>query len=131
MLIFCISVVHVLCIFLNIWCTVNDVLSIALCWHRSWRVHCLLEWRRIRKLLWLYSCHLQRTTAFGSLFDWFPKKFWLFHQSLFLDWFFLSLCCSWEMLMCIDGEKEFHIPIHILYWFINRHFYKNNEEFLS
>lgn len=26
--------------------------------------------------------------------------------------------------MCIDGEKEFHIPIHILYWFINRHFYK-------
>lgn len=26
--------------------------------------------------------------------------------------------------MCINGDKEFHIPIHILYWFINRHFYK-------
>lgn len=26
--------------------------------------------------------------------------------------------------MCVIGEKEFHIPIHILYWFINRHFYK-------
>lgn len=34
----------------------------------------------------------------------------------------LSLCCSWEMLLCADDKKEIHIPIHILYRFRNKTF---------
>ena len=96
-MVFCIYVVHVFCVFLNIRCTVKDVLSITLCLHRSWRENtCLLEWSRIRNLLWLYSCHSQHSAAFRNSShsthqqqqQQHQKKIWLFHQFLFLDLFF-------------------------------------------
>lgn len=45
-----------------------------------------------------------------------------------------SFCLSAVLeknVMCINGEQEFHIPIHILYWFINRHFYKTKSSCLN
>lgn len=118
------SVLYMLSVFflINIWCTVK-VVQVLLCVdikctgiRKSCRINCP---PRTHRRLWklqkekknsLDSCHWSLL-----VFVWFFGYFW-------------SLCCSWEMFMCVNVGEEIHIPIHILYWFINRHFYKKKKK---
>lgn len=137
---------------LNIWCTVKkkqkgrkkDVFKYLRCVDTG-RTLYSLEWRRNPEpCCWLYYCTfisapppcfepldtlwLSHPSWFG-LFSWFVLGFFF---SCFLFCFVFCLSAVLGKCYCVVlDQRSFHIPIHILYWFINRHFYKNNEEFLS
>lgn len=130
---------------LNIWCTVKNKKKekktcLSICVVLTQVVHCT-RWNDAGTQKRVVGCTTVPLSAHRRLVSnpWIRSDCLTSHGlvlflvcSLISVFCFLSLSAVLGKCYCVVlDQRSFHIPIHILYWFINRHFYKNNEKFLS